>query len=274
MAWQFLGALALGGLQAGMGAAASRSAYDQQVQNYNDAKKFQKVSDKYAGWSAKINARVSNTSAKYKHFADLVQYNQDKSYINQLRNYELVKGINQAKLVQETRTSAMSDYVLKSQALSEGIREEATADAVAYYQYMQQGVRARSAVMANETEGASSDRIYQDYARQVGDMATLQQINRKFKERQFTREQAGQIAEYLSRYNSQDFYQQQPYQDPIRPFAPMPTLVMPPPPSMTGAGPSAAAANLNTASAILGGIQTGFSSYSFLNGLTGGGNGG
>jgi hypothetical protein len=105
-------------------------------------------------------------------------------------------------------------------------------------------------------------------------MATIQQINSKFRDRQYTREQAGQIAQYLSRYNSQQFYQQQPYQDPIRPFAPMPTLVMPPPPSMTGAGPSAAAANLNTASAIMGGIQTGFSTYSMLKGLTGGGGNG
>jgi hypothetical protein len=274
MAWQLLASLGMSAIQGGLGAAGSQAAYQQQVQNYKDALKFQKVSDKYARWSAKINARVANTSAKYKHFADLVQYNQDKSYINQLRNYELVKAINQAKVVRETRTSAMTDYVLQSQALSEGIREQATADAVSYYQYMQQGVRARSAVMANETEGASADRIYQDYARQVGDMATIQQINSKFRDRQYTREQAGQIAQYLSRYNSQQFYQQQPYQDPIKPFAPMPTLVMPPPPSMTGAGPSAAAAGLNTASAILGGIQTGFSTYSFLNGLTkGGGNG-
>jgi hypothetical protein len=266
-----IGGIGLGLIQGVLGAAGSQAAYQQQVQNYKDALKFQKVSDKYARWSAKINARVANTSAKYKHFADLVQYNQEKSYVNQLRNYELVKAINQAKLVRETRTSAMSDYVLQSQALSEGIREQATADAVSYYQYMQQGIRARSAVMANETEGASADRIYQDYARQVGDMATIQAINTKFKERQYTREQAGQIAQYLSKYNSQQFYQQQPYQDPIRPFAPMPTLVMPPPPSMTGAGPSAAAAGLNTASAIMGGIQTGFGFYSQLKGLTGGG---
>ena len=34
MAWQLLGALALGGLQAGLGAAGARSAYDQQVHNY------------------------------------------------------------------------------------------------------------------------------------------------------------------------------------------------------------------------------------------------
>jgi hypothetical protein len=262
--------LGLGLINSAMGAAGAQAQAAQERQNYKDALKFQKVSDRYARWSAKINTRVSNTAAKYKYFSDLVAFNQDKSYTNQLRNFELVKAINQAKVVRETRTSAMSDFALKSQALSEGIREQAAADAVSYYQYMQQGIRARSAVMANETEGASSDRIYQDYARQLGDMAALQQINSKFRERQYSREQAGEVAQYLSRYNSQQFYQQQQYQDPIKPFAPMPTLVMPPPPSMTGAGPSAAAANLNTASAILGGVQTGFSTYSTLKGLLNG----
>lgn len=274
MAIEAIAGLVLGGIQAGMGAAGSRAAYEQQKQNYKDALEFQKVSDRYAKWTAKINARVSNTSAKYKYFADLVAYNQNKSYVNQLRNYELVKAINQAKVVRDTRTAAMSDYVQQSQALSEGIREQAAADAVSYYQYVQQGVRARAAVMANEQEGASSDRIYQDYARQIGDLKALQEINGKFRDRQYTREQAGQVAQYLSKYNSQQFYQQQPYQDVIKPFAPLPTLVMPPPPSMTGAGPSAAAANLNTASAIFGGIQTGISTWQSLSQFTNSGKGG
>jgi len=158
----------------------------------------------------------------------------------------------------------MSDFALQSQALNEGIREQASADAVSYYQYVQQGIRARSAVLANETEGASADRIYQDYARQIGDMQTLQQINQKFRDRQYTREQAGQIAQYISRYNSQQFYTQQPYQDPIKPFAPLPTLVMPQPPSMTGAGPSRAAANIEAASAVFGGINSGINTYTSL----------
>ena len=259
----------LGGISAITGAAGSRAAYAQQKQNYEDALRFQKVSDKYARWNSKISARVANTSAKYKYFTELVAYNQDKGYINQLRNYELVKAINQAKVVRETRTSAMSDFTLQSQALNEGIREQASADAVSYYQYVQQGIRARSAVMANETEGASADRIYRDYDRQIGDMQALQQINQKFRDRQYTREQAGQIAQYVSRYNSQQFYTQQPYQDPIKPFAPLPTLVMPQAPSMTGAGPSAAAANINTLSSILGGINTGMSTYSMLGKYTG-----
>ena len=269
MSWELAASAVLGGIQAITGAAGSRAAYEQQKQNYEDALKYQKVSDKYARWNAKISARVSNTSAKYKYFTELVAYNQDKSYVNQLRNYELVKAINQAKVVRETRTSAMSDFTLQSQALNEAIREQASADAVSYYQYMQQGIRARSAVLANETEGASADRLYHDYDRQMGDMQTLSQINAGFRNRQYTREQAGQIAQYISRYNSQQFYTQQPYQDPIKPFAPLPTLVMPQPPSMTGAGPSAAAANINMASSILGGLNTAMGTYSMLSKYTG-----
>jgi len=270
MAFPFaaLAGLAIGGLQAGMGAKASQAAYQQQVQNYKDQLKYQRVSDKYARWTAKINTRVANTSAKYKYFADTVQHNQNLSYVNQLRNFELVKAYNQAKVVKDTRTSAMSDYAQQAQALSEGIREQASADAVSYYQYVQQGIRARSAVMANEQEGASADRIYRDYARQIGDMETLQTINQKFRDRQYSREQAGQVAQYLSRYNSQQFYQQQIYQDPIKPFAPLPTLVMPQAPSMTGAGPSAAAAGLNTMSAVLGGINAGVSTWQSLQQFT------
>lgn len=267
--WQLLGSLAIGGLQAGLGAAGARAQYEQQKQNYEDALRFQRVSDKYAKWNSRIQTRVSNTAAKYKYFTEVVAYNQDKSYVNQLRNYELVKAINQAQVVRQTRGSAMSDFTLQSQALSEGIREQAAADAVSYYQYVQQGIRARSAVLANEQEGASVDRIYQDYARQIGDMESLMAISQKFKNRQYTREQAGQIAQYVSRYNSQQFYTQQPYQDPIKPFAPLPTLVMPQPPSMTGAGPSAAAANINMASSILGGINTAMGTYSMLSKYTG-----
>lgn len=267
--WTLGASVAIGGIQSILGAAGAQAQQAQAEQNYKDALKYQRVSDRFAKWSAKINARVSNTAAKYKYFTDLVAYNQDKAYVGQLRNYEVVKAINQAKVVRETRTSAMTDYVLQAQALSETIREQAAADAVSYYQFMQQGVRARSAVMANETEGVSADRIYRDYDRQLGDMHALQQINQKFRDRQYSREQAGQIAQYISRYNSQQFYTQQPYQDPIKPFAPLPTLVMPQPPSMTGAGPSQAAANLNTASAILGGLNSAVGTYSMLSKYTG-----
>ena len=162
----------------------------------------------------------------------------------------------------------MSDYAVQAQALSEGVREQAMADAVSYYQYIHQGMKARSSVLASEREGQSVDRLVNDYARQMGDMQAIRNINEGFRNRQYTRQQAGQVANYLSKYNSQQFYQMQPYQDPIKPFAPLPTLTMPQPPSMTGAGPSQAATNLGYGNAILGGVNTGLSVWQGLQQFT------
>ena len=82
--------------------------------------------------------------------------------------------------------------------------------------------------------------------------------------RQYTREQAGQIAEYLSRYNSQSFYEMQPYMEPVAPFAPLPALLEAPAPTMTGSGPGGGAAALRIGGALLGGVKTGFSTYQGL----------
>ena len=261
-------ALGLGLLNGAMGAAGNSAKAAQDKQNYKDALAFQKASDKYAKWSAAINTKIANTSSRYRYWSELVNYNQNLSYVNQLRNVELTKAINQSKVVRETRTAAMSDYAVQAQALSEGVREQAMADAVSYYQYIHQGMKARSSVLASEREGQSIDRLVNDYARQMGDMQAIRNINEGFRNRQYTRQQAGQVANYLSKYNSQQFYQMQPYQDPIKPFAPLPTLTMPQPPSMTGAGPSQAATNLGYGNAILGGVNTGLSVWQGLQQFT------
>ena len=261
-------ALGLGLLNGAMGAAGNSAKAAQEKQNYKDALAFQKASDKYAKWSAAINTKIANTSSRYRYWSELVNYNQNLSYVNQLRNVELTKAINQSKVVRETRTAAMSDYAVQAQALSEGVREQAMADAVSYYQYIHQGMKARSSVLASEREGQSIDRLVNDYARQMGDMQAIRNINEGFRNRQYTRQQAGQVANYLSKYNSQQFYQMQPYQDPIKPFAPLPTLTMPQPPSMTGAGPSQAATNLGYGNAILGGVNTGLSVWQGLQQFT------
>lgn len=93
----------------------------------------------------------------------------------------------------------------------------------------------------------------------------LQQINQGIRGRQYTREQAGQVAQYLSRWNNQQFYDQQEVFDPIPPFAPLPTMVTPAGPTMTGAGPSKAAGMLNIGSAILGGVNAGIGMHNQLN---------
>jgi hypothetical protein len=266
--WDKVAGVVLGGFQAGMGIAGAQAEKAGQEQAYRDAKRFQRVSDKYARWSAKINARIANTQSKYRYWGELVNYNQNLSYVNQLRNFELVKAYEQAKVVRRTRTSAMADFVLQAQALSDGLQEQAAQDAISVYQYSHQAMKAQSQVVATGMEGASVDRLVNDYSRQLGDFEALQQINRNFRERQYTREQAGLIAGYLSQYNSQQFYKPQPFQDPVRPFAPLPTLVMPQPPSMTGAGPSQLASNISMGNAVLGGINTGLSVWQGLQQFT------
>ena len=88
------------------------------------------------------------------------------------------------------------------------------------------------------------------------------------------------MAQYLSRWNSQSFYYEATFFDPIAPFAPLPTLIQPPPPSMTGGKPSAAAAAINIGTGIMGGISAGIGMQNQLNGLktpsssTGSGTGG
>lgn len=263
--------LLIGGAQAGLGIFGQSAANAQAKQNYKDQLAFQKASDAYAKWSAKINASIANTQGQYRYWAETVNYNSNLNYVNQLRNFELTKAYRQADVVRQTRASAMVDYSSQAQALSEGIREQAAQDAIAAYQYSHQAMKAQASVAASGQEGASVDRLVNDYARQLGDFEALQAINQNFRNRQYTREQASAVAGYLSKYNSQQFYEAQPLQDPIRPFAPLPTLVMPQPPSMTGAGPSQAAANISIGNALLGGVNTGLSVWQGLQKYTSGG---
>jgi len=133
------------------------------------------------------------------------------------------------------------------------------------YQYKTQALRSSAAVQAAGQEGVSTDRRINDYARQVGDMETLRSLNEGFRNRQFTREQAGMVANYLNQYNSQKLYEMQEVFDPIMPFAPLPTLVNPMAPSMVGGAPSAGAAFLGTA---IGMVNQGISTYGAMKSYT------
>jgi hypothetical protein len=264
---------------AGQQRAAEEAAYKQQQQNYKDAKKFQRANDRFAAWQSRFNAKLSNTNSKYQYWAATVNYNQQKSYVNSLRNYETIRAIRQAETVAETRANAMAAYVADSQAISNAYQEADIQDAFGRMQYRWRALQARASVQALEQEGNSVDRVINDYSRQLGDYETLQNINAGLRKRQYTREQAAQVAQYLSRYNSQKFYDEQPYMDPLPPLAPLPTLVMPPAPSMTGAPPtrpSGAAMGLNIATGVLNGVQAGVSAWQGLRGLStpsGGGSG-
>jgi hypothetical protein len=275
--WDDAAGLGIGGISTvlnlfgvGQQNAAEQARYAQEQQNYKDAKRFQRANDRFANWQSRFNATLSNTNSKYQYWAATVNYNQQKSYVNSLRNYETIRAIQQAETVAETRANAKASYIGDSQAISNAYQEADTQDAVARMQYRWRALQARASVQALEQEGNSVDRIVNDYSRQLGDYETLQNINAGLRKRQYTREQAAQIAQYISRYNSQKFYEEQPYMDPLPPLAPLPTLVTPQPPSMTGAPPTPPTGNvgLNIATGVLNGVQAGIGAYSTVKGLS------
>lgn len=256
--------LGLGLANAGMGVMGAQSQYAGQMQAYKDQLKFQKANEQFAKWQSKFNKKATDAQNKFQYWGQVVGYNREKAYTNSLRNIEKVKSFKQAKVVFETRAAAGASYIQDSQALSNAYQEQSMQEAVSLQQYQWRALQTRGSVQAMEREGQSVDRIVNDYARQLGDYETLMQINQGIRSRQYTREQAAQVSQYLSRWNSQSFYEEQPYMDPVPPYAPLPTIMMPPPPSMTGAPPSSAALGLNIGTAILGGVGAGINAFSSL----------
>ena len=254
----------IGLANAGMGVMGAQSQYAGQMQAYKDQLKFQKANEQFAKWQSKFNKKATDAQNKFQYWGQVVGYNREKAYTNSLRNIEKVKSFKQAKVVFETRAAAGASYIQDSQALSNAYQEQSMQEAVSLQQYQWRALQTRGSVQAMEREGQSVDRIVNDYARQMGDYETLMQINQGIRSRQYTREQAAQVSQYLSRWNSQSFYEEQPYMDPVPPYAPLPTIMMPPPPSMTGAPPSSAALGLNIGTAILGGVGAGINAFSSL----------
>ena len=261
------GAMALGAAQAGLGVAQSIAGYKAQKQDYLNQTAFQDAQNEFASWQAGFNSKIQDANKQYQYWSETVQYNQNFDYTNALRNVELTKAIRQAEVVAETRAAAGASYIQDSDAINDAYQQASMQEAVATQQYRWRSLQARASVQAMEGEGKSIDRIINDYARQQGDYETLQAVNAASRTRQFTRQQAAQVAQYLSRYNSQKFYEEQPFIEPLAPFAPLPTLITPAGPSMTGGGPSMGAALLNAGSAVLGGIDTGIKTASRLKAL-------
>ena len=216
-------------------------------QDYVNQIAQQKASAEFARWTASNQARTQDLNNSYRFYQEQVNYGQELAYASQMRQFELSKAINQAKVVARTRSSAMADYGQQTQAMADAFQQQSMADAISMMQYKQQALRMQASASATMQEGKSVDRYINDYARQVGDMETMRQLNQGFRERQFTREQAGQIATFLNRYNSQQLYEAQDVLDPIAPYPPMATLVNPAGPSFTGAGPSATTGFLGSA---------------------------
>jgi len=265
--WDDAIGLGIGVLSSGMGAAGAAAQNAAQKQAYKDALKYQAANEKFAKWQSNFNRRATDAQNKFKYWGEVVQYNQNKAYTNSLRNFEKLKAFKQAEVAFKTRAAAGSSYMQDSDALSNAYQEQSMQEAVALQQYQWRALQTRGSIQAMEREGHSVDRIVNDFARQLGDFESLQQINQKIRTRQYSREQAGQVSQYLSRWNSQSFYEEQPYMEPLPPYAPLPTIVMPPAPTMTGAPPSAAAGALNIVTAVLGGLQTGISAWQSLNKL-------
>lgn len=246
--------LAFGVANAGLGILGAGAENAAKRQDYENQKAFQNANTQFAQWQSGFSKRVSDANAQYNYWQETVNYNQNLAYSRSLRNYELLKEISQAEVVAKTRTAAGSNFVLSSEAIGQAAAEEGVRSAVAFQQYQVAALKARSQTMAGGQEGASVDRLINDYARQVGDYQAIQAINDGFRKRQYTREQAGAVANYLSQYNSQSFYESQPYMEPVAPFAPLPSLLEAPAPTMTGSGPSGAAAALRIGGAVLGGV--------------------
>jgi hypothetical protein len=267
----FVGSLILGGLNAGVGLFGASQQQAAQEQDYINQTALQDANTRFAQWQANFNKRYTDVNQQYQFWQATLAHNQSLSYVNSLRNFELGKAISQAEVVRQTRAGAGADFALQSQALGQQFAEASMADAVAYQQYQVAALKARSNVAASGQEGSSIDRLIDDYARQQGDYEAIQQINQGLRTRQFSRAQTAQITQYLSQYNSQQFYEQQPYMEPMRPFQPLPALLTPPGPTMTGTPPGSGAAVLGGLGAVMGGVQTGLSTFSTLSNIAAGG---
>lgn len=242
-------------------------------QDYLNQTAFQDATSQFNQWQAGQNRKLSDANSQYKYWADTVQYNQSLAYTNQLRTFELAKEIAQAERVGQTRAAAAGSFVVNAEALQQQMAEQGMQEAVAMQQYQYRMLQQSASFQAGNQEGQTADRFVRDTARQMGDYQTLMTINQGLKNRQYRREQLGQVTEYLNQYNSQDFYQAQQYMDPIAPFAPLPALMTPPPPSMRGAEPSGMSA-MNIGTAVLGGVNTYLSTSSKVNKGTSGGTSG
>lgn len=261
------GALALGGADAILGGIGALTGSAAARQDYANQRAFQGANARFAQWQAGFNARFADANARHNYWQETINFNQNLAYSRSLRNYETLRSIEQARVVGETRAAAGASFVRDSEASSQAAAEMDARDAMAYHQFQVAALQARGRVMASGQEGGSVDRLIGDFARQAGDFATIAEINRRFRDRQYTREQAAQVADWLSRYNSQQFYQEQPYMEPLAPFMPLPALLEAPPPTMTGAPPSSAAGMLRFGSSLMGSAATGLGVYGQLRGV-------
>jgi hypothetical protein len=247
--------LGIGAVRTGLNIFGAIAGNRAEQQEYLNQQGLQQANSVYAGWRATRDLALTDANQQQAYWQQTVQYNQDLAYARSQRNVDLVRAINQADVVRQTREGAGSQFILSSEAIQQRLGEQAMADAVALQQYTVAALKNRASIRANPQAGASIDRLMNDFVRQEGDYRTITTINEGLRNRQYRREQAGAVAQYLSAYNSQQFYEAQPYLEPMAPFVPLPALLEPPPPSMMGAGPSRAAGTLRIGTSLLEGAQ-------------------
>lgn len=263
----FTGAIVMGGLNAVMGVAGAGYKRAAAKAQYLEDKAFHTANNEFSTWQAGFTAKVNDANNQHRFWQETVNYNQNLAFAHSQRNVELLKSIRQAEVVKDTRVAAGVAYTADAEALSAALGEQEMNAAVAQQQYTWRALQARASVQAMAMEGNSVDRIVQDYSRQLGDQKTLDAIGSDIRKKQYTRAQAGQVQQYLSRWNSQTFYDEADVFDPVTPFAPLPSLITPPPPSRVGAPPSNAAYAMDVATGLVGGINTGISTYTSLSSL-------
>jgi len=256
-----------GGLTAATGVLGAFGRNAAARQQYVDDLAFQDANNRFSVWQAGFNAKIQDANKEYQFWQETFNYNQDRAYVNSQRNVELLREADQAQVVFQNRASAGAAYVQDAQALSNQLAEAEMQSAVAQQQYQWRALSARESVRALNVEGNSVDRIVNNYAFQLGEQMTLKAIESDMRERQYSSAQAGQVTQYLSRWNSQTFYEGQQFMDPIAPFAPLPTMITPPPPSRTGSAPSNAAFAMDIGAGLLGGVSAGFGTYNSMSSL-------
>ena len=237
-------------------------------QEYKNQRAYQSATAKFNQWQSSLNARLSDATAQQQYWQDTVSSNQSLAYVHQLRNFELTKEGNQASVVGQTRAAAGAEFMVNSEAMAQQYQEVGMQEAVAFQQYQYRLLQQSSAYQAMAQDGNTADRFVNDYARQMGDYQTLSEINEGLRSRQYKRDQLGNVARYLNAYNNQPFYEKQQYQDPIAPYPPLPTLMTPAAPSMTGPAPGGVGP-LQVGTALLGGVNTYMSTASMLGKLGG-----
>jgi len=250
-----------GGFQATTGVLSAFGKRQAQRQEYINDLAFQEANNRFSIWQAGFNAKVQDANKQYQFWRETFNYNQQRIFANSQQNVELMREADQAEVVFQNRAASGAAFVNDSAALSDQLAEAEMASAVAQQQYTWRALSARASVQALNVEGNSVDRIVNNYAFQLGDQLSLAAIETDLRNRQYSRAQAAQVSQYLSRWNSQTFYEGQEFQDPIAPIAPLPTMITPPPPSRTGAPPSNAAFAMDIGTGLLGGVSAGLNTY-------------